>query len=1226
MLNNKFNTLYKILQERILVLDGAMGTMIQRLGLTEQDFRGEQFRNLDYDIKGNNDILSLTQPEAIKEIHRKYLQAGADIIETNTFNANGLSQLDYKFESLVFQINYESAKIARQVANEFNDKPRFVAGAIGPTNQSASMSPDVERPGFRRFYFDDFVTAYYEQIRGLAEGGADILLIETIFDTLNCKAAINAASQYFEQSGNSLPIMISGTITDQSGRTLSGQTLEAFLISIAHTPYLLSVGLNCALGTEQMKPYIEELSKITPHFTSLYPNAGLPNSFGGYDETPDIMAKIIEEYAGDGLVNILGGCCGTTPEHIQLISETAARYKPRIIPDVPKYLRLSGLEPLVFRQEINFVNIGERTNVAGSIKFKKLIIDGKFDEALSVARQQVEGGAQIIDVSMDEAMLDGIESMKKFLNLIAAEPDISRVPVMIDSSNWDILEAGLKCIQGKGIVNSISLKEGEEKFKEKAKIIRKLGAAVVVMAFDETGQAVTTKNKIDIIQRSYNILVDEIGFPPQDIIFDPNILTVATGIEEHSEYAVNYLEAVRWVKTNLPGVSTSGGISNISFSFRGNNPVREAFHSVFLYHAVQAGLDMGIVNPAQLDVYEAVPKELRDLIEDVIFNRRNDATERLTEYSTGLTATVQDAVKQEEWRSLPPTERLIYSMIKGNDTYIEADTEELRKESSNSLAVIEGTLMKGMEQVGELFGSGKMFLPQVVKSARVMKKSVAYLTPFLTEELTVSGKQKAGKVLLATVKGDVHDIGKNIVGVVLACNNYEVIDLGVMVPAEKIIQQAQANQVDVIGLSGLITPSLEEMINVAAMLEKNNVKLPLLIGGATTSRMHTAVKIAPAYSQPVVHVTDAGKSVPVVSSLLSETGKQTFVDSKRKEYTELRENYLNNTAKKKLVSLLDARKKKKRIDWSNSDIKKPIKTGITLFHDYPLEEIRKYINWTQFFLLWDIKGRYPAVFEHPEKGEEARKLFFEANLLLDEIISGKLLKANAAVGIFPANTVSDDDIEIYSDDTRHGISKVLHTLRQQELKTSENSPYLSLADFIATAGIEIDDYIGAFALTAGIGSAALSEKYRAEGDDYRSIISQALADRLAEAFAELLHKKVRNEIWGYSIEKEQSIDDLLSGKYSGIRPAAGYPSLPDQSVNAVIFDLLNIRKNVGIELTENFMMQPAASVSGFYFANPESKYFPVGKIDFAQTNDYRRRKGISLEVAEKFLNHLISYK
>ncbi len=1221
---NKYKEISEDLRNRILVLDGAMGTMIQRHKLTEQDFRGKRFRDFEFDLKGNNDLLSLTQPQIIYDIHKQYLESGSDIIETNTFSGTYIAQSDYHLENIIYELNYESARLAKKAKDDYlklhPGEFKYVAGAIGPTNQTLSLSPDVNNPGYRAITFDKMATAYYEQIKGLVEGGCDIILIETIFDTLNAKSAIYATARYFRDSGIYLPVMISGTIVDQSGRTLSGQTTKAFWISISHAPNLLSVGLNCALGSEQMRPYITELSEIADCFTSLYPNAGLPNAFGGYDETADSMADILKSYSDEGLLNIVGGCCGTTPEHINAIKNIVSDFKPRQVSKPNKYFKLSGLEPLIVFENSNFINVGERTNVTGSAQFRKMIESDQYEEALAVALQQVENGAQIIDVNMDEGMLDSEASMTRFLNLIASEPDIAKVPIMIDSSKWSVIESGLKCLQGKGIVNSISLKEGEQVFKEHASKILDYGAAVIVMAFDENGQADTYERRIEICERAYKILTDEVGFAPYDIIFDPNILTVATGIEEHNNYAVDYLRATKWIKENLPEAKVSGGVSNISFSFRGNNKVREAMHSAFLYHAVKAGMDMGIVNAGQLEVYEEINKELLVLVEDVLLNRRPDSTERLVEFADKFKSQSQKEDKLEEWRCLPVNERLTYSLVKGIVEHIIEDTEEARLTVINPLDVIEGPLMKGMDVVGELFGSGKMFLPQVVKSARVMKKSVAYLIPYIEKELKKGERQSAGKVLLATVKGDVHDIGKNIVGVVLACNNYEVIDLGVMVPTEKILRTAKEISADIIGLSGLITPSLDEMVHIAKEMEREGMDVPLLIGGATTSRIHTAVKIAPNYRKPVIHVLDASKSVTVVSNLLNQN-KVTFLEKLEREYNEIRDNHYKNLQDKNLTVYLEAVKNKLNTDWDNYKINVPIKKGVFRFDDYPLQEIRKYVNWTQFFVTWEIKGRYPQIFDNPEKGEEAKKLFDDANTMLDEVISRKLLKANGIVAVLPANTVNHDDIEVYGE-SHDDVIEVFNLLRRQAKQN--NTPNLSLADYIAPKSCGKPDYLGVFACTAGIGTDELVRKYESEHDDYKSIMIKIISDRLAEAFAELLHEKTRKEIWGYNSDENKSIDELLSEKYSGIRPASGYPSLPDHTENIKIMNILNAGSS-GISLTDSCMMVPAASVSGLYFSHPESKYFAVGKITEDQVESYANRKGIDKQVAEKWLSQYLAY-
>lgn len=1378
-----------------------MGVFIQRYKFTEEQFRGERFKDHPADLKGNNDILVLTQPEIIKGIHRTYLEAGSDIIETNTFNGTAISQSDYKTENLVYEINFEAARIARESINEFNKSLpsrfarearrvgegkggaiRFVAGSLGPTNKTLSISPDVNDPGFRSITFDAMAMAFKEQARGLIDGGVDILLLETMIDTLNTKAALYGIMELCDETKNPIPIMISGSIIDLSGRTLSGQNTEAFWNSISHTKNLLSVGLNCSLGPKQMRTFIEELSRISNVFVSLYPNAGLPNEFGSYDESPEAMADVLEEYAREGFFNIVGGCCGTTPDHIKRFAEITKKYPPRKIPEIKKYLRLSGLEPHTFRPDTNFVNIGERTNVTGSRKFARLIKENKFEEALSVAKEQVENGAQILDINMDEGLINSEEAMTKFLQLLAVEPDIARVPIMLDSSKWSVLEAGLKCLQGKGIVNSISMKEGEEIFKEQARKVLRYGAAVIVMAFDEQGQADTYERKIKICERAYKILTEEVGFPAQDIIFDPNIFAVATGIEEHNQYGINYIEATKWIKKNLTLAKVSGGVSNFSFSFRGNDTVREAMHSVFLYHAIEAGMDMGIVNAGQLAVYEEIPKELLERVEDVLLNRREDATERLVEFAGTVTQDVKRKTEDEEWRHGSVEERLKYALIKGIVDFIDQDIEEACQEYSQPLDVIEGPLMSAMNIVGDLFGSGKMFLPQVVKSARVMKKAVALLEAHLptssqreevnpksekeksdsfgwqTADPILYGKLKefsethrknpttaelilwkflkskqlegskfrrqhiigqyivdfvclskmlvveidglihqlpenkesdeirtqwlnqkgfevirftndevtndletvlekiltaikkqdlkkslsfgeglgeavlpfgegkggaAGRILLATVKGDVHDIGKNIVGVVLGCNNYDVIDLGVMVPSDKILSTAVEKKVDVIGLSGLITPSLDEMVHVAKEMERMKIDLPLLIGGATTSRLHTAVKIAPAFNGITIHVLDASKSVGVVSNLLNKDAKENFASEIKEKYTKLKLDHAGRQSEKEFLSIEKARNNKLKIDFSNYSVKAPKNLGITVLQNYSLDEIRNYIDWTPFFLTWELKGRYPDIFENKEYGTEAKKIFNDANNLLDKIISEKLLTANGVFGLFPANSL-EDDIEIYSDESRKGILETLHTIRQQSIK-SNGIPNLALADFIAPKESGVQDYIGMFAVTSGIGIEKLIAQFENEHDDYNSIMTKAVADRLAEAFAELLHKKIRNDYWGYAFNEKLSNAELIDEKYNGIRPAPGYPAQPDHTEKLTIWKLLDAEKNTTISLTESLAMYPAASVCGLYFAHPQSKYFTVGKIGKDQVNDYRKRKGISIKEAEKWLRPILNY-
>lgn len=1224
---NKNNRLKQVLKEKVLLLDGAMGSLIQEYKLSEEDYRGERFKDSKIDLKGNNDLLSITKPEVIAKIHEQYLKAGADLIETNTFNANKVSQADYALEEVCYEMNVESARIAKQVAEKYTalnpEKPRFVVGSIGPTNKTASMSPDVNDPGYRAILFEELVDAYAEEVKGLIDGGVDVLMVETVFDTLNAKAALFAIQQVLKERGEDLPVMVSGTITDASGRTLSGQTVEAFLNSLSHVN-LLSIGLNCALGAADMLPYIEELSVKAPFHISAHPNAGLPNQFGGYDETPEQMAEQLEKFLAEGSVNIIGGCCGTTPKHIEAFSKIIEKHNRRTLPDIQKQTKLSGLESLTISRESNFINIGERTNVAGSKKFARLIKEESFDEALSVAREQVEGGAQIIDICMDDAMLDAEASMVKFLNLVMAEPEIARVPIMIDSSKWSVIEAGLKCVQGKCIVNSISLKEGEEQFKEQAEKILNYGAAVVVMAFDEKGQADSFERKKEICERAYNILTKDVGFPAENIIFDPNILAIATGIEEHNNYGVDFIEATKWIKENLPHAKVSGGVSNLSFSFRGNNTVREAMHSAFLYHAMQAGMDMGIVNPSMLEVYDDIPADLLKLVEDVILNRREDATERLIDFAETVKQSGKKEKKTDEWRKGPVNERLSYALVKGIVDYVEADTLEARENYPKSLNVIEGPLMDGMGVVGDLFGAGKMFLPQVVKSARVMKKAVATLLPFIEEENEGEGESVSiGKILLATVKGDVHDIGKNIVGVVLACNNYEVIDLGVMVPTEKIIQVAKEKNVDIIGLSGLITPSLEIMSDFAREMEKQGVDKPLLIGGATTSKIHTAIKIEPHTGAPVIHVKDASKSVGVVNSLLSKDLRDSYLEQIKSEYTQLRENYAGASSKVKFKSIEEARKNKFEIDWENTEIKKPAFIGNKVFTDYPLTEIREYINWVFFFVVWQLRGKFPEILDDPKIGEEARKLYEDANKMLDEIIENNLVRANGVIGFYPANSIGDD-IEVYADEDRSEVLTVFKNLRNQVEKDDE-LPNLCLSDFIAPKESGKIDYIGAFACTAGIGVVELVAKFEADHDDYNSILVKALADRLAEAFTEVLHLKVRKELWGFAKDENLSMNDLFLENYQGIRPAHGYPACSDHSEKETLFKLIEAPDNAGITLTESFSMVPAASVSGLIFAHPQSKYFFIGKIGKDQVEDYAKRKGVSADVVEKWLATELNY-
>ncbi len=1356
---SKFNK--NILSEKILVLDGAMGTMIQQYQLSEADYRGTRFKDYPTDVKGNNDLLSLSQPEIIKAIHRKYFEAGADIVETNTFSGTTIAMADYNMESLVYELNYESAKIAREVADEFTDFPRYVAGSIGPTNRTASLSPDVNRPGYRAITFDELKLAYKQQAQALADGGVDIFLIETVFDTLNCKAALLAIQELKNEKSIDIPVMVSGTITDASGRTLSGQTVEAFWNSIRHFP-LLSVGFNCALGADQLKIYLQQLSRIANVPISCHPNAGLPNEFGEYDETPEQMSSIIKSYFDEGLINIIGGCCGTQPEHISAIANYASARKPRKTPTFKAEMKLSGLEPLNITAALNFVNIGERTNVAGSKKFARLIREEQYEEAVAIALEQVEGGAQIIDINMDDGMLDAVTVLPHFINLIAAEPDIARLPFMIDSSKWEVIEAGLKCTQGKSIVNSISLKEGEEQFKELATKIMGYGAAVVVMAFDETGQADTYERKIAVCQRSYDILTKEIGFPAEDIIFDANILTVGTGMQEHDNYAVDFIRAVSWIKSNLPHAKTSGGVSNISFSFRGNNVVREAMHAAFLYHAIKAGLDMGIVNAGMLEVYEEVDKELLGYVEDLLLNRREDATERLMSYAENLKPGEKSEKKAQEWRADIVNKRLEHALIKGITEFIEADVEEARQEAIRPLDVIEGPLMDGMNVVGDLFGEGKMFLPQVVKSARVMKKAVAYLLPYIEEEKkknapkspkgtyhyqtadpvlysytkqfakdmrnkpteaeaklwdALKGKKLAGykfrrqhilgsyiadflclkenliievdglihelpenklsdaertkwlenegykvirftnnqviqqidevldeiiasmrgssplggkgaeggsrKILMATVKGDVHDIGKNIVSVVLACNNYEIIDLGVMVPLQKILEQAEKHEVDIIGLSGLITPSLDEMIYVVQEMEARGLKTPVMIGGATTSKIHTAVKIKPHYSGPVIHVNDASRSVTVAGKLLNEE-KDAFYKEIELEYEAAKVGHASRAKVKSYVDIERARANKFEVDWSNYQPIKPKKPGVTVLKSYDLAAIAEYIDWTPFFHTWEMKGRYPKILNDPEKGVEATKLFNDAKAMLKDIIENKKLKANGIFGLFPAHTKNSDTIEVFADADKAEKLTEFHTLRQQN-KKGEGQPNMSFADFLAPSTAAITDYFGCFAVTTGIGLDKIVAAYEADHDDYNAIMAKAIADRLAEAFAELLHLKVRTEYWGYSSAEELSKDDLIMEKYKGVRPAPGYPGSPDHTEKITLFDLLEVEKKVGITLTENLAMLPTAAVSGFYFGHPESRYFGLGKIGKDQVNDIAKRKNKPFEEIERWLSPNLNY-
>ncbi len=1223
-----YETLSTSLKNRIMILDGGMGTMIQDYKLEEKDYRGERFADWQVDVKGNNDLLVLTQPEIIKAIHREYLLAGADIIETNTFNATQIAMADYEMESISREINVEAARLARlacdEILKETPNRPRYVAGVLGPTNRTCSISPDVNDPAFRNVSFDELVDAYTESLAGLIEGGSDIILIETIFDTLNAKACIYAVETYFEEHNIHLPVMISGTITDASGRTLSGQTTEAFWNSVRHAKPI-SIGLNCALGPKELRQYVEELSRISETFVSAHPNAGLPNAFGAYDETPEQMAEEIGEWARSGFLNIIGGCCGTTPAHIKAIREAVETEAPRVLPELPIECRLSGLEPMNIGADTLFVNVGERTNVTGSAMFKRLIKEQDYETALDVARQQVENGAQIIDINMDEGMLDSLAAMDRFLKLIASEPDISCVPIMIDSSKWEVIEAGLQCIQGKGIVNSISLKEGHENFVYQARKLRRYGAAVVVMAFDEDGQADTYQRKTEICERSYRVLVDEVGFPPEDIIFDPNIFAVATGIDEHNNYAVDFIQATGWIKKNLPHAKVSGGVSNVSFSFRGNNPVREAIHCVFLYHAIQQGMDMGIVNAGQLAIYDDLPEELRLAVEDVIQNKRDDSTERLLDIAEKYRGDgVEVEEKTQEWRNLPVNERLAHALVKGITEFIEEDTEEARLNHDRPLHVIEGPLMDGMSIVGDLFGAGKMFLPQVVKSARVMKKAVAYLMPFIEEEKTGSS-QTNGKVVLATVKGDVHDIGKNIVGVVLQCNNYEIIDLGVMVSSETILRTAREENADIIGLSGLITPSLDEMVHVAKEMERQEFNIPLLIGGATTSKAHTAVKIDRGYKRDqVVHVTNASRAVNVVSNLLNEK-KAAYVKEIQDDYEAVRQRHAARMTDKRRVPLNAARANKFQIDWESYTPPVPIKPGITVFDDISLTEIEPYLDWTPFFHSWELAGRYPRILNDEIIGEEATKLFADAKVMLKKLIDEKLLTAKAVVGLFPANTIGDDDIELYTDDSRSEVLMTVHNLRQQTEKIA-GKPHMCLSDFVAPKESGKADYLGAFAVTAGHGCDELVAIYEADHDDYNSIMVKALADRFAEALAEMMHDKVRKELWGYAADENLSNDDLIAEKYKGIRPAPGYPACPEHTEKGLLWELLDVEKSTGMTITDSYAMLPTAAVSGFYYSHPDSQYFGVAKIGEDQVESYAKRKGMEMKEAERWLAPNLGYE
>ncbi len=1221
-------SLEQILRDRIVVLDGAMGTMIQRYKLDEAGYRGKRFAQHPCDLKGCNDLLVVTQPDIIETLHREYFEAGADIVETNTFNSTSISLADYRLDDLVYELNLEGARVARRAAETVMardpSRPRFVAGAMGPTNRTASISTDVNNPAVKGVTFDQLVEAYAEQVRGLMDGGVDVILVETIFDTLNGKAALFAIEDAFERRGHRLPIMASVTFIQKGNtRTMTGQTLDGFLTTLSHIP-LLSVGINCSLGPAEMWPMIEELSRIAPYYVSAYPNAGLPDPLlpTGFPETPDTLAPQLRDWAANGWLNIVGGCCGTTPAHIKAIVEAVRDCKPRAVPEADTMTRLSGCEVLVIRPETNFVNIGERTNVTGSPKFAKLVLEGNYEDALGIAKQQVENGAQIIDVNMDEGLLDSEAAMVTFLNLITSEPDIARVPVMIDSSKWSVIEAGLKCVPSKPVVNSISLKEGPDVFKRHARLVRRYGAAVIVMAFDEAGQADTLERKIEICTRAYRILTEEVGFPPQDIIFDPNILTVATGIEEHNNYAVNFIEGTRWIKANLPHCRVSGGVSNISFSFRGNNAVREAMHSAFLYHAIKAGMDMGIVNAGQLGVFEEIPKDLLELVEDVLLNRRPDATERLVTFAETVKQRGKATAQEDAWRQGTVEERLSHALVRGIVDYIERDAEEARLKYERPIHVIEGPLMAGMNVVGDLFGSGKMFLPQVVKSARVMKKAVAYLTPFMEKEKEASGNPRAqGKILMATVKGDVHDIGKNIVGVVLGCNNYEVIDLGVMVPADKILQTAREHDVDIVGLSGLITPSLDEMVHVAREMTREGMTVPLLIGGATTSKAHTAIKIAPAYSALVIHVLDASRAVPVAGRLMNPQHKAELAAKNSQEQEQARTAH-RDRGPKALLTLEKARARKAPIVWKQEDLPSPSFLGVSVLDQVGLDQLVPFIDWSPFFHTWELKGRYPQIFDNPTVGPKAKELFDDAQALLERIVSERLLTARGVYGFFPAESVGDD-IQVFTDQARDRVRLTLHTLRQQTPKP-EGKPNLALADFIAPRSSQRRDHLGAFAVTAGIGVEAVCERFERDHDDYNSIMTKALADRLAEAFAEWLHKRARAE-WGYGQEEELTKEDLIRERYRGIRPAPGYPACPDHTEKGLIFELLDAGKNAGMTLTETYAMSPAASVSGLYFAHPQAGYFAVGKIGRDQVQDYHVRKGMDMRTVEQWLRPNLNY-
>jgi len=1228
MSSDRIHLLHQALERRILILDGAMGTMIQGHQLEAHHYHGDLFHDHACDQKGNNDLLTLTQPGIIRTIHGSYLEAGADILETNTFNSTRIAMADYSMESRVRDLNFEGARLAREVADEYSartpDKPRFVAGVLGPTNRTASISPDVNDPGARNVSFDELVDAYLEAVDGLIEGGADLLLVETVFDTLNAKAAIFAIEDYFARHQAWLPVIVSGTITDRSGRTLSGQTVGAFWNSVAHAKPI-AIGLNCALGAKDLRPHIEELAQIADTSTSLHPNAGLPNEMGEYDESPEYMAGLLREFAQAGFLNIVGGCCGTTPSHIRAIAEAMSDLSPRTVPKVERRLRLSGLEPLNIGDDALFVNIGERTNVTGSKAFSRMVLSGNYTEGLSVARQQVENGAQMVDVNMDEAMLDSKAAMTTFLNLIATEPDICKVPVMIDSSKWSVIEAGLKCLQGKCVVNSISMKEGEAEFLRQARLLRRYGAAAIVMAFDEQGQADTLQRRVEICTRAYHLLTKEVSFPPEDIIFDPNIFAIATGIEEHNNYGIDFIEATRKIRKALPHAKISGGVSNISFSFRGNEPIREAIHTAFLYHAIQAGMTMGIVNAGQLGVYAEIPRDLLERVEDVLFNRRPDATERLVSFAESYKKEGKQAVEDLAWRRASVRERLAHALVKGIDAYIVEDTEAARLEADKPIEVIEGPLMDGMNVVGDLFGAGKMFLPQVVKSARVMKQAVAHLIPYIEAEKLRSGDthKAKGKIVLATVKGDVHDIGKNIVAVVLQCNNFEVVNLGVMVPAEKILQTARDENADIIGLSGLITPSLEEMAHVAREMQRQGFSVPLLIGGATTSRVHTAVKIEPHYASPVVWVPDASRSVGVCTSLVSTGMREEFVAKTRQDYERVRQQHQGRRGQTPHHSLQGARGNALKTDWAAYQPPIPAKTGLHVFEDCDLAQIAELIDWTPFFQTWELAGRYPKILQDDVVGEAARNLFADAQAMLARIIQEKWLRASGVVGLFPANSVGDD-VEVYTDESRTKVSTTFHFLRQQAVKPEDRDNYC-LADFVAPKRSGVKDYIGGFAVTAGLGIDALVEAFEARHDDYDAIMLKALADRLAEAFAELMHLRVRRELWGYATDERCGVEELIDENYRGIRPAPGYPACPDHTEKGLLFDLLAVPENAGITLTESFAMLPTAAVSGFYFSHPQSRYFAVGKIGRDQVEDYARRRGWDIDTAHKWLAPALSY-